>query len=248
MGILEQAREKLIETCDRVGVDRTRAIAVHPLSPDEAIGKEASIEFAIKRGKERVIEAAFGDAKGQAFTDQPSPWTGTLDELLTLDLADVRARAVFVAGLNAVLRSIGAAQGTVHCQDEEPARCGREVAGQLESRFGPRRFGLIGLQPAILEALVAQFGSGNVRVLDLNPDNVGTVKHGVQVWDGNTDLPKLIDWCEVGLATGSSLANGTIDEIVRGFEQADKPLLLFGTTVSGAAAVLGIDRICPFGR
>jgi hypothetical protein len=57
-----------------------------------------------------------------------------------------------------------------------------------------------------------------------------------------------VDWCGVGLATGSSLVNGTIDDIYDRFGGAGKPLVFFGNTISGAAALLGLDRLCPFGR
>ena len=248
MSVLDQARGKLLSLCDERSADRDSRVVVAPLSPDEAIGPQADGEFAIRKGKERVVDAALCEARGQAFTDAPSRWAGTLNGLLSLELSASRERAVFVAAMNAVLRSMGIAEGTEHCKDEDPQRCGPEIARVLESRFGRRRVGLIGLQPAILRGLIERFGSEAVRVLDLNPDNVGAVKHGVEVWDGERDLPRLVTRCEVGLATGSSLVNGTIDEIRRSFQVAGKPLVFFGNTISGAATLLGLDRICPFGR
>ena len=84
--------------------------------------------------------------------------------------------------------------------------------------------------------------------MDLDPDNIGNLKFGVEVWDGQTDLQRLVEWSEVGLVTGSSIVNGTIDEIIRYFKEDGKPLVFFGNTISGAAALLDLDRICPFGR
>ncbi len=248
LGLLEQARARLIELCAARGIDRKQRVVVRSLSPENAIGEKASAEFAIKKGRERVIEASFDGALGQAFTDRPSEWEGTLDEAFVLDLRSVRDRAVFVAVLNSVLRSMGLVTGTRHCLDEDPARCGPEVAAVFKRRYGKARLGLIGFQPAILRALVEQWGSDSVRVVDLNPDNVGTIKSGVPVWDGSADLPRLVTWCEVGLATGSTLVNGTIEEIKHLFEFAGKPLVFYGNTISGAAFLLGLDHICPFSR
>jgi hypothetical protein len=248
MRILERARKEFLELCEERGLDLSCPVIVRPLSPDEAIGPTADPGFVIKQGKDRVIEAVFESARGQAFTDAPSEWVGTLRDMLSLDLSDDRRRAAFVATMNAVLRSLGAAAGTVHCLDEEPMNCGQEMARQLQARFGQKRLGLIGLQPAILRALAEHLGAESVRAVDLNPDNVGAVRFGVQIWDGETDLPRLVEWCEVGLATGSSIVNGTIDGIVRLFAEAGKPLVFFGNTISGAAALLSLDRICPFGR
>jgi hypothetical protein len=248
MGILENARTRFIRNCWARDVDPSARIAVRPLSSDEAIGPKAGTEFVIKKGKERVIEATFSGARGQAFTDQPTSWSGRLEDLFALDLSQVPLRAVFVAGMNAVLRALDEAKGTAHCADEDPMRCGPEVARTLGERFGAVRVGLIGLQPAILAALADRFGPASVRVLDLDPNSIGTTKSGVPIWDGHTDLARLVDWCGVGLATGSSLINGTIDDIYDRFGGAGKPLVFFGNTISGAAALLGLDRLCPFGR
>lgn len=247
MSILEKAKKEFICACNERSLDLKRAINVHPLSSRDAIG-DAKGDFAIKKGKEYVIEAIFENARGQAFTGKPCGWDGTLEEILSLDLSDVGNRGVFVAAINAVLRSLGLATGTIHCRDEDPTNCGPEIAGQLETRFGSRRFGIVGLQPAILEGLTKHFSPEAVRVVDLNPDNIGGSKFGVEVWDGQTDLRRLVQWSEVGLVTGSSIVNGTIDEIVRCFKDDGRPLVFFGNTISGAAALLDLDRLCPFGR
>jgi len=247
MSILEKAKSEFIHVCDDQSLDLSRTVAVHPLSPRDAIG-DAEGNFVIKKGKEYVIEAAFDKARGQAFTGIACEWNGTLEELLSLELSDIRNRGIFVASMNAVLRALGLATGTNHCRDEDPANCGPEISGQLEARFGAKRFGLVGLQPAILKALVNHFTRKLVRVVDLNPDNIGSSKYDIEVWDGQSDLLRLVEWAEVGLVTGSSIVNGTIDEIIRFFKDDKKPLVFFGNTISGTAALLDIDRICPFGR
>jgi len=247
MSILEEAKRELIRVCSERSFDLKRAVNVRPLSSSDAIG-DAKGDFAIKKGKEYVIEAIFEDARGQAFTGKPCGWDGRLEEILSLDLSDVGNRGIFVAAMNAVLRCLGLATGTIHCRDEDPTNCGPEIAGQLDARFGSKRFGIVGLQPAILEGLAKHFSPEAVRVVDLNPDDIGCSKYGVEVWNGQTDLRRLAQWAEVGLATGSSIVNGTMDEIVRCFKDNARPLVFFGNTISGAAALLDIDRLCPFGR
>ncbi|MEA5115172.1 MAG: DUF364 domain-containing protein [Geobacteraceae bacterium] len=248
MDILEKAREKLAAICSERNLDRKEKITVRSLSPDEAIGAKADEEFVIKKGKERVIEATFRDARGQAFTDAPGNWEGTLGELLALDLVKTGCRSVFTAGLNAVLRSLGLASGTVHCKDEEPSKCGAEMPAEVHKLFGTRRIGMLGLQPAILKEMVDAYGKVGMRVADLNPDNIGTVREDLLVMDGEKELGALVEWCEVGLATGSSVVNGTINEILERFEAAGKPVVFFGNTISGVAALLNMKRICPFAR
>jgi hypothetical protein len=248
MDILEQARQIFALLCGDHGLDPDTRVSVRPLSPDEAIGPGADGDFVIRKGKESVIEATFLEARGQAFTDAPTAWQGNLAGLIGLDLGQTRYRALFTAGLNAVLRHLQLVDGTVHCLNDEPSKCGPEMTGRLHHRFGVSRFGLIGLQPAILKELVDGFGKARIRVADLNPDNIGKEREEVPVLDGEKDLDELIEWCDVGLATGSSVVNGTINSIIEKFAAAGKPVAFFGNTISGVAALTGLERICPFGR
>jgi hypothetical protein len=246
MDVLQQAQQQLTTLCLQYVLNLTHSVTVRCLTPEEAIGDRADNNFVIKKGKEKVIEACFDGARGQAFTDHPGDWQGTLEELLGLELNEIGKRAIFTAGLNAVLRQLGRAEGTIHCRNEEPTRCGEEMARLLHERFGICKYGLIGLQPAILDSMTAGFGSAKIRVLDMNEDNIGQEKFGVTIWDGEKDLNQLVEWCDVGLATGSSVVNGSINDLLARFLAVGKPLLFFGNTISGVAALLGLDRICPF--
>ena len=249
MGILEDARERFRRLCQQRDLSWEAGIEVRPLHPDEAIGREADEGFVLRRGKERLIEATFRGSRGQAFTDRPGAWSGTLGEALDLDLHVVASRAVFVAVLNAVCRHLGVASRTVHCKDQEPKHCGRVLAEEVERRYGAAsRPALIGLQPGFLEGLVARFGPERVRASDLDPNNIGQERFGVVILDGETDLVGLARWCDVGLATGSSVVNATIDRIVSVFAREGKPLVLYGNTIAGVAALMGLDRFCPLGR
>jgi len=246
MDVLQQAQQQLTTLCLQSDLNLTHSVAVRCLTPEEAIGDRADNNFVIKKGKEKVIEASFDGARGQAFTDHPGDWQGTLEELLGLELNEIGKRAIFTAGLNAVLRRLGRAEGTIHCRNEEPTRCGEELTSLLNARFGGRKYGLIGLQPAILQSMSEGFGTARIRVLDLNEDNIGQQRAGVTIWDGEKDLDRLIEWCDIGIATGSSVVNGSINDLLARFLAVGKPLLFFGNTVSGVAALLGLDRICPF--
>ncbi|APG26397.1 hypothetical protein A7E78_00040 [Syntrophotalea acetylenivorans] len=248
MDVLQQAQQQLAVLCAEAHINPALPVMVRCLTPDQAIGVEASEEFVIKKGQEKVIEAEFDGAAGQAFTDHPGNWQGSLDELLQLDLTSTSQRAIFTAGLNAVMRRLGRAVGTIHCKGEEPTQCGEKLTLELNDRFGVRRYGLIGLQPAIMQGMTNSFGTSLVRVVDLNADNIGQKKSGVRVWDGQKDLDKLIEWCEVGVATGSTIVNGSINDLRERFAKAGKPLVFFGNTISGVAALQKLERVCPFGH
>jgi hypothetical protein len=248
MDLLVQTKEKLLDIIDEHSIALDTVITVYPLNPDQAIGKEASSEFVLKQGKEYALEAECNGAKGQAFTDQARAWNGQLQDLLSLDLSHIPNRAVFTASLNALLRSVSLAEKTLHCLDQQPKDCGPKMTAYVQSHYPPQKVGLIGLQPAILQSLADTYGAENIRVLDLNPDNIGQTKHGVVVEPGDTNLTSFAAWCDLGLATGSSLVNGTINTIYTHFTLTQTPILFFGNTISGAAQLLNLPHYCPFGR
>lgn len=248
MGMLEKAREVFDTVCRTNDIDRTTRVRVRPLLPEEAIGPDAGEEFVLRKGREVIVEALWQDARGQAFTDDPGKFSGPLSDVFALDLATPRNRAILVATLNAVLRREGLAEGTVHCLDDEPRACGGKLVDELADRFGSKRYGLVGLQPSILAALVERFGAGSIRVVDLDAENIGTERFGVKVWDGSKSLSDLVAQSDVVLATGSSIVGRTIDEIADRAASAGRPLVFFGNTISGVAALLGLERICPLGR
>jgi hypothetical protein len=247
--IIQEIKEKfsaLVEEHQLGG--ETVFVKIVQLSPEQAIGKTERDDFPILKGKEVVIEAQFRGSFGHAFTSQPGEFKGTLNDIQNLDLDTDRNRAAYICTLNAVMAYLGMATGTRHCRDDEPERCGAYISQNLLERFGKIKIGLVGLQPAILENLAKIFGVDNVRCTDLNPDNIGSHKFGVLIWDGATDNPKLVQWCDMVLITSSALVNDTFNDIRRDALSAGKYLISFGVTGAGICELLDIERICAFGH
>ena len=85
---------------------------------------------------------------GQAFTDAPSAYRGTLEEICSLDLADdPYSRGLFIAALNAVMKHSGRADCTVHCRNEGPESCAMDVVRYISEHYGRPAIALIGYQP-----------------------------------------------------------------------------------------------------
>lgn len=210
------------------------------LTPEEAIGNTRRKDFPILTGREVMLQAEYQGAKGQAFTDAPSEFKGTLREILALDLdKDLHSRGLFIASLNAVMAKIGLIEHTVHCRTEEPENCAGEILDIVKRDYKDRKIALIGYQPSILEALSKDF---TVRVLDLNPKNVGQTRYGIKVEHGIDDYKEVVlDWSDVVLCTGSTLCNGTIVQ----YFDIGKEVIFFEITVAGAAKLLGLKRLCP---
>jgi len=243
-GILEEYRNKIRTLAVEHGLnDAAVTVLAKPLTPEEAIGNPGRRDFPILEGKERVIEATVLGTRGQAFTDSPSDFEGRFQDVLELSLTTNRNRAVFLAATNAALAHIGLVDGTVHCKDDAPERCAVEIAMSARTADA-QTVGFIGFNPAIADALVREFGAAAVLITDMNPQNVGTKKFGVILWDGRTRTAELIRTCDLVVATGTTLVNGTFDEVLRLTRAAGKRLVVYGITAAGVCRLMKLERWC----
>ncbi len=208
------------------------------LTPEEALGSPGRDDFPLQKGKEKLMQAEINGCSGQAYTDLPGNFTGSLKEALTLPPVNNYHRAVIIAALNAVCCKIKEATSTVHCRDQGPGECSKILLDTIAEKFGNPRIAVIGLQPAMVEQLARRF---ETRVFDLDPDNIGQEKYGVTIESGDYNLEQIEEWCDLLLVTGSSVVNGTIDP----FLNRKKPVLFYGTTIAAPAAYLGLNRYCP---
>ncbi|MBW2091821.1 MAG: hypothetical protein JRI34_06810 [Deltaproteobacteria bacterium] len=235
--IIRKRVQKLYKEQDLLG--ETIRVIARPLSPEEAIGNPEADDFPLQKGKERLIQAEFRGGLGQAFTDHYGNFEGSLEEVTNRAMENSYRRAVFVATLNAVLRHLGRIEKTVHCKDKAPLQCAQELATYITERFGPLKITQVGFQPRMVESLAAQFP---LRVLDLDPDNIGRRRFGIII-EGPGTADEAIYWADLLLVTGTTLVNGTIDRFIN-----EKPVLFYGTTIAGAASLMGWDRFCACGE
>jgi hypothetical protein len=237
--ILEQIRSKLkILTDERKIDDQQITITCKALTPEEAIGNPLHDDYPIQLGKERLIEAEFMGRRGQAFSDSYFNYKGSVKDILSLKLDTNARRAIFVSSLNAILAGLGEMPEALHCKNDDLTRCGDYFAAFLaDSMPEADKALLVGLQPRLLETLVR--GKKQVRVCDLNPDNIGAVKCGVTV-DGPERFTKSAHWADAIFATGSTVVNGTIDDIVA----ANPGTVFYGVTIAGVARLMGLRQFC----
>ena len=247
--ILEAVRVKFARIVEeRSLLDADITVSVSALTAEEAIGQPTRRDYPLLAGRERLIEATISGGKGHAFTDAPQGFRGTLRDVLALPLSSNENRAVFVAALNAALRAMGILKTSVHCRDGEPEECAKEIAGYVRNRWGDVAVGLIGLNPAIAEALVGALGAENVRITDLDRKNIRAVKFGVTIWNGLTETEELIRRSHVVILTGTTLVNGTFEGIWNGIRSRGKDYLIYGVTAAGVCELMNWNRICPYSR
>jgi uncharacterized protein (DUF4213/DUF364 family) len=247
--ILEEVKERLSEiiTAHQLGGESVW-VKIGPLPKEQAIGTPGRQDYALLEGQEVMIEAQFRESPGQAFTDQPRTFEGTINDVQRLKMDIPGDRAVFISALNAVTAYLGIATRVRHCRNDEPEQCGRHIAEHILETYGKPRIGMIGYQPAILENLVQSFGTQNVMCSDLNPRNINSTKFGIEIWDGKTQTDNLVARSDLLLVTGSTAANDTLDDIRQNTSSQGKKLIVFGVTGAGVCAFLGLERICPFGH
>jgi len=246
---LEKSKMKLSKIVKQKQLENIDiSVLIKPLTAQEAIGEPGRRDFPIIEGKERVIEAQFLSAKGHAFTDSPGEFVGKLEQILDFPLTTNKSRAIYIATLNAVLRHLDLCEKTVHCKDDEPVKCATEIASYISEKWRNTKVGLIGLNPAIAESLVQTFGPENVRITDLNMQNISCVKWGVSIWDGRKMAELLVEQSDVVLITGTSLVNATFGHIMNCIHKYDKSYLVYGVTAAGVCKLMGLNRICPYGR
>jgi hypothetical protein len=214
-------------------------ITVAPLSAEEVIGNPEDRDYPLVIGKERMMQAEFRGALGQAFTDMYGNFTGRLSDIVAMDLGNNFRRAIFISTLNAVLRYLGLITKTRHCRDNEPRQCSYELVNHIEKNYGCVKVAMVGFQPRMVETLSQRL---ELKVTDMDQANIGTEKFGIVI-RGPNKTGENLDWCDIALVTGTTVVNGTIDQFM-----IRKPVIFYGITISGVARLLGLNHFCYCGH
>jgi len=232
-------RKEFIKLISENGLEGEEVIVrAATLSTEQAIGNPEDKDYPLVRGVERLMQAEFRGSRGQAFTDMYGNFSGRLADIAAMDLKNNFRRAIFISSLNAVMRHLGLIDKTVHCKDNQPRECGYEMAKYVEKEYGQPRVAMVGFQPRMVEALAKQF---ELRVTDMDQDNIGREKFGVRIGDPDQTGENL-NWCDIAVVTGTTIVNDTIDQF-----RTNKPVVFYGITISGAAKLAGLNSFCPFG-
>ncbi|MEW6081827.1 MAG: hypothetical protein AB1576_08660 [Bacillota bacterium] len=110
--------------------------------------------------------------------------------------------------------------------------------------LGVSRLGPLGRVPAEGAGSPRGIGAFLRRILvftgAMSPEEAtGGTLHAVLVESVKRNL-EVMEWAGLGLATGTSLANGTVD-----IPLSEKPMVFYGVTVAGAVALMDLERYRP---
>jgi len=238
MDLYEKLRAALRQEIEKHNLaGQNICVRCNALTVKEAIGTPEHDDYPIQKGKEVMVEAVFNGSKGQAFSDEYKNADYPIDDLLNISLDSNKNRAIFIASLNAVFNHLNLCTKTIHCRDKEPVECASVVENTLAAY---KKILLIGFQPRFLEKLSQNH---QIRVIDLDADNIGKTVSGVVVESADSTADA-IKWCDAIFATGSTIVNGTTKDFI----DQNKPVVFYGTTISAAAEILNLKRYCNNGH
>lgn len=220
-------------------LDEKVEIKAKSLTPEEAIGNTERKDYPILTGTDVMIEATYKGTAGQAFTSAPADFSGTLADIMKLDYEnDDHAAGLLIAAINAVMGHMGLCDRMIHCKNEGPKLCGREIGKYVKENYEDAKVLVVGYQPSIIENLTSQ--GTKTRALDLDPKNVGFERCGIIIEHGVNDMADAMEWADIILCTGSTVCNGTLVDYL----DTGKPTYFFGTSLAGVAALLDLKRLC----
>ncbi len=237
---IERLRNAAVTVATQSGMLDASVVVETKKSPDEPAAENA--ELPILKRKERTIEARIENGIGQAYSPVPTEYSGTVNDVLSLDLsgcdeAAVKNRGVFTATVNAMCAHLGIAAQTIHCGGDGPKECAGGLLCAISAGCPDDcRITIVGYQPEMIESIAPSY---SLRVVDLDPDNIGKQISGITV-ESEEQTEDALQWCNIALVTGSTLVNGTIDQ----FTGLKCHTVFYGVTIAGAAALLRLHKFC----
>ncbi|MDY6934113.1 MAG: DUF364 domain-containing protein [Spirochaetota bacterium] len=237
---MEELKRRIIDIVKEYKInDGIVKIRAKVLTPEEAIGNPEHDDYPIQKGRERMVQADFDGDCGVAFTDMYGNFEGSLYGILDMELTNNYRRAIFISTINACLNRLGLIIKTMHCRDQGPVNCQKQVTGFIKEKFRNPRIFLAGFQPRLCEALSRNF---EIRTTDMDIDNIGKEINSVTV-ESSENTDENIEWCDLIFATGTTFVNGTF----RQFITEKKPTVFYGVTCAGPVHLLNLARYCPEG-
>jgi len=239
--VFDATKDKMMKRLKQEGLlEKSILIKARVLSAQEAIGNPEEYDFPLLKGKEKIVEANFQGNLGHAFTDMYGGFRGSLEKVFKVEPSNNYRRVLQVAAINALAKYWGLVDNTAHCKDEQPKKCAMKSCEFIEKNYPQvRKIAFIGYQPAFVDIFSKRYA---MKVLDLDQDNIGTEKFGQIILNGNNEMEGAVSWSDLVLSTGSTLVNDTIDNILA--LAGRRKVIFYGITLSGAAALLGLNRIC----
>lgn len=202
--------------------------------PEPALMPWNYIPFKDRRPEYRVT-AQFKESYGEAYTETPEDFEGTLAEVLSIAPSDSGIDARLVAAVNAVMNHFGRCAGTFPTTFDERRLYTDALYNYVSENYGKSNIILVGYDGYIVKKFVSE--EVDFWTMDRDPDNISQdrFKH-VIVNSALYNREACFAWGKLFIVTGSTLTNGTIVQYLdKGVD-----ILFYGITIGGTARLLDL--------
>ena len=189
---------------------------------------------------EYCVTATLLGIKGEAYTEEPENFSGTLEEALRIAPTEKGISAVTVAALNAAMSYLNLAPGTFPEGEEASVLYADQLCRFVKKNFGTDNIVLVGYDGYLVKRFMEEGFS--FWTMDRDPDNITQDRfHHVVVNNAKRMRESSFIWGKYFIVTGSTLCNGTILHYLN----TDKEVLFYGITCAGAATLLNLPWFLP---
>ena len=203
--------------------------------PEKTLMPEGDVPSQVNR-PEYCTYAKFKGVKGEAYSETPADFYGTLGELLEYPLAGKGIDARVLAAINAVMKHLGLLENATWSDEPEARRqYANQIYDEVTEKYGKSNIILVGYDGYILQRFMEE--PLDFWTMDRNPDNVTKDRFDhVIVNSGKPNRDACIEWGKILIVTGSTLCNGTIIPYL----ECGKDVKFYGITFAGASKLLDL--------
>lgn len=206
--------------------------------PEPALMPWNYIPFKDRRPEYRVC-ADFRGTKGEAYTETPAGFEGTLREAIALAPSEKGIDARCLAAINAVMNHLGLCAGEFPATFDERRLYTEALFLHMVENYGRSNIILVGYDGYFVKKFVSE--DIDFWTMDRDPDNISQdrFKH-VIVNSGKYNREACFAWGKLFIVTGSTLTNGTVVQYLDLINDPDRDILFYGVTIAGVATLLGL--------
>lgn len=189
---------------------------------------------------EYCVTADIDGVKGEAYTETPAAFNGTLKQALDIRPDNEGISAITISALNAAMNRLSLCPGVLPKKDEDHASYADAICRYVKEHYGKSRIVLVGYDGY----LVKRFVDAGLEfwTLDRDPDNISQDRFDhVVVNSAKRNRESSFAWGDIFIVTGSTLCNGTIVQYLN----SGKELYFYGITCAGAATLIGLKWFNP---
>ena len=189
---------------------------------------------------EYAVTAELCGVKGEAYTEEPEDFTGTLQQALEIPPTEKGISAVTIAALNAAMSLLKKAPGMFPEGEEARVRYADALCRYVTEHFGKENIILVGYDGYLVKRFMDE--GLDFWTMDRDPDHIAQDRfHHVVVNNAKRNRESSFVWGKYFIVTGSTLCNGTILHYLN----SGRELLFYGITCAGAATLLNLPWFSP---